>query len=284
MLTEATRKNIERKSKIIDPVQYYDGVPLPVWIEISPTELCNRECVFCPRVDRDVYPNQKLHMERKLADKIADDLALIRFSGSVVFCGYSEPLLHPDLPGLIEAFALRGIRTEIVTNGDKITVSVLQKLYARGLNFMAVSMYDGPHQIEKFEAIFGEIAALPDEYVLRDRWYDADKDFGLKLTNRAGTLDVGNQDPVDVTRACFYPSYQVMLDWNGDYLLCPQDWHKRVKFGNVATQNLFEIWKSVSLHKRRMQLIGGRRCVAPCNNCNANGQIHGIEHAEAWQK
>ena len=29
--------------------------------------------------------------------------------------------------------------------------------------------------------------------ILRDRWHGADKDYGLKLTNRTGTIDIGNQ-------------------------------------------------------------------------------------------
>ena len=31
-------------------------------VEFNPTELCNRTCHFCPRVDPEVYPNRKLHL------------------------------------------------------------------------------------------------------------------------------------------------------------------------------------------------------------------------------
>ena len=31
-----------------------------------------------------------------------------------------------------------------------------------------------------------------DLVILRDRWHGADKDYGLKLTNRTGTIKIGN--------------------------------------------------------------------------------------------
>ena len=36
---------------------------------------------------------------------------------------------------------------------------------------------------------------VPKDFViLRDRWYDATKDYGLKLTNRTGTINIGKQE------------------------------------------------------------------------------------------
>ena len=45
-----------------------------VVIEINLTELCNRKCVFCPRVDPKVFPNRNLHMSLDLSKKIASNL------------------------------------------------------------------------------------------------------------------------------------------------------------------------------------------------------------------
>src|SRR6185295_706206 len=68
MLTDATLNNMTRKTKWVDQVQRVDRIPVPSWIELSLTELCNRSeghpraCAFCPRADASVYPNQSLHM------------------------------------------------------------------------------------------------------------------------------------------------------------------------------------------------------------------------------
>ena len=32
-----------------------------------------------------------------------------------------------------------------------------------------------------------------DTVILRDRWYDKYNDFGVKLTNRTGTISIGEQ-------------------------------------------------------------------------------------------
>ena len=55
-----------------------------------------------------------------------------------------------------------------------------------------------------------------DVVILRDRWYNADSDFGVKLTNRAGTIETGNQISKNKFSKCFYTAYQFLVDWNGD--------------------------------------------------------------------
>ena len=45
-----------------------------ITVEINTTELCNRKCVFCPRVDPKIYPNRNLHIEISTINKIAKDL------------------------------------------------------------------------------------------------------------------------------------------------------------------------------------------------------------------
>ena len=154
------------------------------------------------------------------------------------------------------------------------------ELFAAGTSYVVVSMYDGPHQVEHFERVFDGYDQT--YYALRDRWHGPDEDFGLKLTNRAGTIDVGNQQPIDKTHLCYYPSYSMAVDWDGSVLLCVQDWNKRLRFGNLHEDSLMEAWRSTSLYKRRMQLAKTGRCQAPCSSCNADGTLHGAAHAEAW--
>ena len=71
-------------------------------------------------------------------------------------------------------------------------------------------------------------ANVPDDFViLRDRWYDQYNDFGVKLTNRAGTISTGEQEKIGKYKECYYPTYQFLIDWNGDIFLCPQDWQEK---------------------------------------------------------
>jgi radical SAM protein with 4Fe4S-binding SPASM domain len=282
-LTEATRSNLRRKSGFIDDVHMMGEIPLFSWIDISLTELCNRTCSFCPRADADEYPNQNLHASNTMIRRIADELKQIDYKGGVVFCGYGEPLLHPDLINLCRAFGPK-TRLEIVTNGDRLTSELVQDLQAASVDYLVVSMYDGPHQIEHFKKIFAEAGVDDEFFILRDRWHSEEDEFGLKLTNRAGTVHVGDQPKVDKTKPCYYPHYSLAIDWNGDALLCVQDWNKKIKFGNVHDATLLEIWRSPQLHKYRTALGQGQRNLPPCNQCNADGTLHGYNHLDAWEQ
>ena len=276
-------KNIKRKSKYIDNVQMYDGVPLFSWIDINPTELCNRKCEFCPRKDPAEYPNQNLNMQIELGKKTADELKEYKYHGGVIFSGHGEALLHNDIVNLVGVFG-SDIHTELVTNGDKLSVGLAKELFAAGLGVLLVSMYDGPHQIDYFERMFKKVGIGSDKYVLRDRWYSVEADYGVKLTNRGGTVKEGCQEDVDENRYCYYTHYSLQIDWNGDVLLCVQDFNKKIKFGNIYAQLLMEIWKSDAITKYRKRLGKGSRAIYPCNCCNVNGTLHGCNHAKLWDE
>lgn len=282
MLTEATKANLRRKSFYVDNVQMHEAVPLFSWIDINLTELCNRMCVFCPRADVELYPNQKLHMGLPLIKKISDELRGLNYEGAVVLCGFGEPLLHPQIIEIASCFG-GDIRLEIVTNGDHLTPELINALLTAGVHYIVVSMYDGPHQVGHFTGMFEKAGCTREHYILRDRWHTHEDNFGLKLTNRAGTVSIGSQDAVDVTKPCHYPVYSMTLDWNGDVLLCVQDWNKKVKLGNVYAQSLLDVWKSKALNKIRARLAAGRRNSPPCNRCNADGTLHGFNHITAWK-
>ena len=280
-MNEATKANLRRKSGFVDDVQKIDGVPLFSWIDINITELCNRTCVFCPRVDEDLYPNQNLNMSVELASKIGSELKSLNYKGTIIFSGFGEPMLHPKLLNIVKMLG-GPHHLELVTNGDKLTETALTQLVEAGIDYFVVSMYDGPHQKEHFQNMFQNSKVPTDSYMLRDRWHDGEDDFGLKLTNRGGVIHTGLQPEVNVHSPCYYPAYSMMLDWNGDVLLCVQDWNKRVKAGNVFMDSLWNIWRSPILSRYRRQLIASDRNKAPCNGCNADGTLHGYKHKDHW--
>ncbi len=278
-LTKAIKKNIDRKRPSIDEVTLINGVPLFSWIELNVNELCNRRCIFCPRSGD--YPNQNLHMDLELVDSIASQLVEVGFDGTINISGTGEALLTKQLVDLVKKFGDRELGIEIVTNGDKLTSSLIKNLYCSGLTQLVVSMYEGQEQIEYFNNLFTECGIDKKLYTLRDRWYDEDKDYGLLYTNRTGAL--GGELPDSEKRACYYPYYAIYIDWNGDILLCCQDSYNRtIILGNAYTKSLWDIWTSQKYFEYRKILKDGNRCKAPCSNCNANGMVFGANHAESW--
>tara|TARA_R100000995_G_C3482328_1_gene124711 strand:+ start:998 stop:1915 length:918 start_codon:yes stop_codon:yes gene_type:complete len=296
-MKKGMKDNIERKQPSINEVQYHNGFPLFSFLELNLNEVCNRRCPFCPRSDPKTYPQRNVHMDVSIPTIIADQLVDLDFNGIINISGTGEPTLTPHIADIVKVFGDRGIHVEIVTNGDIIKnkrkgPALIEKLYNAGLKQFVVSMYDGPHQIESFDNLFASCGIDKSLYSLRDRWYDASEDYGLLYTNRAG--NIGFEFLSDIAKdklmksgksACYYTHYSMMIDWDGDALICCQDMYNRtVKFGNVKTKPLLDIWMDGKLMEFRNKLRNGERSLSPCSNCNANGQIFGANHVKEWSK
>ena len=156
-------------------------------------------------------------MTMSLINKLVLDLKKINFQGAFCLCGYGEPMLHKEYIEITNKLGEIG-GVEIITNGDLINEKSLIQLYESKATKVIISLYDGPEQIVKFKKLMKNLK-IPEEFiVLRDRWYSDKIDYGVKLTNRVGTVSVGNQPEVkDFSKTkCFYTAYQMLIDWNGD--------------------------------------------------------------------
>jgi len=283
-INKTIKLNIKRRTIIVDDVlSFYKNIPIPSWIELSIIDVCNRSCSFCPKSNVDIAPNTYQSMDMVLINKLANELSEMKFKGSVTLCGYGEPMLHKKIYEISRTLAQVSF-VEIVTNGDTLNSDKIKKLYQSNVNKVLISLYDGKWQMEKFNKMTLESKVPKDFIILRDRWHDKKKDFGLKLTNRTGTINVGVQEKIGTFDFCYYPSYQFLIDWNGDVFLCPQDWQRRITMGNVMQKKLLDIWTGKIMEKFRKNLLNGKRCESPCNLCNAEGTILGKNHANAWKK
>ncbi len=280
---ETIKKNIKRRSEFVDIVPIHEGIPMPTWVELSLIDVCNRKCSFCPKADEKVAPDTFQKMTRKIIDEIHDQLLEIHFNGTISLCGYGEPLLHKDISYIVKKLS-NVSKVEVITNGDVLTPKRLQELYISDVSKVLVSMYDGPEQIKKFNEMTKKANVPEDLIILRDRWYDQHNDFGVKLTNRAGTINTGEQEEIGKYVNCFYPTYQFLIDWNGNVYLCPQDWQRKVSMGNIMQETIFEIWNGKTITSYRKNLLSGKRCSGPCKSCNADGTLLGKNHAKTWKE
>ena len=275
--------NLQRKRPVIDTVEMHKKGPIPSFIDLNTGEYCNRKCEFCPRFDSSSYPNQHLYMSTSLAQKMAKDLKSIGFKGIINICGYGEPLAHPEICSIVKILSEVSF-VEIVTNGDLMKINLLQKLYQSGLSQLVISAYDGSHQIPKFKNLMSQ-AEIPDHlFNIRNRWFSKEEGYGIKLTNRAGFMEIDDAQ-IETQRPCAYTHYSLTIDWNGDVLLCVQDWHKKLKFGNIFSETIENIWFSKTMNQYRKKLMKGRANAGfPCSSCDADGLVLGRAHLEAWRE
>ena len=286
--------NIPRKGKILadhlvknEPV---DGIPVFSLIEFNLSGLCNRKCVFCPRVDPKVFPNVNEHIPLELYEKVIIELAKVRFSGTILYSGFGEPLLYKKIESVIEltrAYCPE-VRIEINSDGDFVNPARLRKLFGAGLTSLLISMYDGPDQMEKFEAMKNEIGLTDDQLILRVRWLPPEQHYGITLSNRAGMVEIKEAGMIrlkePLKRPCYYPFYQVLIDYDGAVLLCPHDWGKKLIVGNLNHQSLMDLWIGHVMKRVRMGLAASNRHFAPCAVCNVDGTLIGQSHFDRWMR
>jgi len=284
--------SIKRKKKLSDDnfqLIKSKKIPLPSEIEISESGLCNRKCSFCPRSDPN-YNHVNEFISKELHKKLCKELQALNYKGVIRYSGFVEPLLDKNIYNLVnEAKTYLPLsKCEIVTNGDVLNIPRLKKLFRSGLDTILISVYDGKEDAIKFEKMCQDINLKKSQFVIRHRYLPPEKDFGITISNRAGMMENAEYKISSLKKAlkskCFYPSYTFFMDYNGDVLMCPHDWGKKVILGNMYRDTFFNIWTSKKAILIRKKLTNADRSFSPCNVCDVKGDLIGRKHSEAWEK
>ncbi|MBF0380157.1 MAG: radical SAM/SPASM domain-containing protein [Magnetococcales bacterium] len=258
-----------------------DPINSLITVEMNITELCNRVCSFCPRVDSRIYPNRNLSMDLKISKKVAADLEGVNYKGRVSFSGYGEPILNKEFAEHIKIFrdALPDNIIETNTNGDKLTVKMIKQFFAAGITALYVNLYDGPQQVQYFKNLFLQAGISIDCYKLRYHWEGVADDCGLTINNRSGMLKFDKKQidsqTFPINNPCYYPFYKMLVDYNGDVMFCANDWGRNNIVGNVLKSYVRDIWLSKKMQEIRLRLIDSDRNFKPCNICDIQGTLHG---------
>ena len=263
-------------------LRFYDGNPLFNIIELNLIGACNRKCNFCPVSDDKFYKKNKLNgrLRSDLYSKLIDELSEIKYEGLLLYSGYSEPLLHNKIVEYVELARkkLPKCDIELNTNGDLLSVDMINDLHDAGLTRVKVSLYDGEHQVQLLNRRSDESVADESFLILRRRYYEGG-DYGVIFSNRGGAIDISEYNGFNLNKAdntpCYYPFYMMNIDLNGDVQMCSQDWRKQYLLGNLYKERLIGIWQGVRLQKiRKMIAKYGRQC-APCCECDVKGTLMG---------
>ncbi len=287
--------NLKNKSQSVENrIQFYNyeglkPLPLPTEIEISESGTCNRKCSFCPRsspefIDKKEFISNDLHL------KLCKELSNLNYSGTLRYSGFVEPMIDKNIFNLI-SMARKNVpncNIEMVTNGDPLNLSRLKKLFLSGLNKILISVYDGKEDAIKFESLCKEANLSQDQYIIRHRYLSEDQDFGITLSNRSGLMENAEYKIESLKSAlkkpCYIPSYTFFLDYQGDVLMCPHDWGKKIILGNLKEKNLIDIWFSKRFMKIREMLNNSNRNFQPCNVCDVEGTFMGEKNSNYFKK
>ena len=251
-------------------------------IEICITEICTRKCGFCPRSDSSLYPNQKLFMSKDTILNIATKCLEGGFEGDFHFSGFGESFTHPDFFELTSIFRDKVPNNFILltTNGDLLNETNINTVIKRNFNKVVVSCYDGEDSKNKFIKLFEKNSFF--NYDIRELWFNPNENVESLINrngfnNRAGSVNVETPN-TSKNSPCFLPFYKLVIDWNGEALLCCNDWKRAHKgFGNINNTSLRDIWYSEEFNKVRSDLSKGNRVGPACTNCNISGTLIGKE-------
>jgi len=283
------------KSSIIkNNIKLIDSFPVFTLLEFNIYGACNRKCDFCPISDPSFFKNKYEGIAIDLYSKILQDLKEINYKGDILYSAFSEPLLHKQLYELlvITKKVLPDCRIDIVSNGDiiKNNPEKLIKLFESGLDVISISIYDGPEQMRRFKKMATDLNLPEKKMVLRRRYFE-NNNLGMTISNRSGLVDSNkyrdrNENKIielPLYKNCFYPFYQMVIDYNGDIIICPHDWEKKSIVGNASEDNVFNIWKNIKFEKIRNMLSNSNRRFEPCINCDVRGDVMGVENYETWK-
>jgi len=239
-------------------------------VEINPVDICNRACSFCPRSDTILFPNTKEKMSLDVVKKIAKDLTDINYAGRVSIVGFAEPLLYKSLVESVSIIsnALPLCKwIEINTNGDFLTRQLAEELSLGGCTNITVSMYD----LDISQPLTDMLEGIDIELTFKNCYQD---NFEISIVNRKEILV--QKEILDYRKQCYLPFYKMFIDWNGDMLICCNDWGRKGIIGNLSTSTIKELWLSEEMNSYRRSLRDGDRSGQdPCKYCNISGTKYG---------
>lgn len=263
-------------------------------IAIETSSQCDRRCVFCPN---SVSPRSNIEefMSMDLIEKVLDDLVAIGYRKRIELYIYNEPLRDRRLCDIIKMVRKMLPKSCIMisTNGDYMTPEEFRNMYNAGLNQLQINRYSIPwkvtkkihaHRLEYAERSGIEIDGPIYQYIspkrrtmaISDKWdIEAMKKVkgAFALVNRAGNIP--NFLPAkQVNKMCTKPFRFFNIMWNGEAMLCCNDYYNEVKIGNVADKSVLELWNSSVMIKYRRFLLEKDRSLSLCNRCDFNGGVY----------
>lgn len=274
----------------------------PLYINVEPTNACNLQCYTCS-IDGS---RKRGFMDLDLFRKIIDDAYESGVYEVALFLA-GEPLLHKDLPYMVEYVHKKGLESRIYTNAVLLTPEKAEQLIDAGLDFLAIS-FDGDNK-ESYEAI--RVGAKFDEtlenvvnmlelkkqkgtdkpYVslqmiklLDDPNQEISPDFSARfdglpineLSSRNPHDWRGEKDNIELPpRGDAYLPCQAFwsamsIAWDGKVLGCSADLNGTTVLGDMNKQSIREVWNSEPVIHHRQLLREKRYMELPlCANCKA---------------
>ena len=223
----------------------------------------NNHCPFCPHA----FNKKPLGiMEWNCYTTIIDQLCEMNYNGRVALMLSNEPLLENRLEDMIVYAKLKSQRLflDITTNGRLLTLKYVDRLFMLGLDNMNINDYRGdrnkyPQRLSpNLEPIYVAYGNNPKISFRRRRLNESLPNYAGNIPQSFKKEDFG---------FCNYPFRKLTIAYNGDVLLCCDDFMYDTNFGNIMVNDILDCWNSPQLDNIRFSLLENKR-VGLCERCN----------------
>lgn len=229
--------------------------------------------------------------------RIIKQLQELNFNGRISPYLMNEPLLDKRLPDLIAYTRARCPASWIAinTNGDALSEDLACRLFDAGLNSLDINAYDSTQQYETYVALAARVAARRGDVMSRVGYSDPTfngvgiprstkiihcRDMAFwepqflahratpDLQNRSGNVPGTQPLSEPLVLGCPRPFQQMYINYQGEAVLCCNDWRFEVVMGCTATATLAEIWHNARYQTYRRNLERRNRAMPLCKTCD----------------
>jgi cyclic pyranopterin phosphate synthase len=238
--------------------------PLFERISIECNSYCNRFCSFCTRT---YDKREKVRMPNEMIYKTLNELSEVNFKGFISFHFYNEVFTDNRIFNFFEKCQELNLNNYLVTNGDFLTVEIVERLSHYNIKEFTLSLYDSKDR-EDFEKRSKEYI---EKYKLNQYdWELIILNGGEDFTNRAGYVKHTEEKYVlPVKAACSKIVKKIDIRYDGEVVMCCLDYYGLHPIGNIKNDNIIDIWYG---DKKRQQLndlaVGKREKYKLCSGCS----------------
>ena len=305
-LANAGLNLVERYRKTPTPAS------IPPFIKIEPTNLCQLRCVGCQQ-SRDAFGRRKrgecqmsVEQFRRILEPLAPRLLGISLSLN------GEPLMHSDLPALIDEAHRQRVAVSFPTNLSlRLDEAALARLVLSGVDAVYVSLDGasaetyGRYRVGgDFELVLANVKALArtkrylshgrprlvwkfvvfdhnrhEMDLVRERYRDLGfDDYEFVPDRRDPDVTAGRRTYraklAQAGRGCYWPWHSMIIQWDGEVRPCCAV-PEGFSLGNAITDGSLNVWQSTAYRELREGFRNHDVLAGVCRECLGLGAGQG---------
>lgn len=276
MIKQTGNKNVRKieahendKSFLREYFSTHHLFPLFQQVLIETRTDCNNHCPFCPHHFNDKPLGE---MSWECYKHIIDELVAIGYNGRVALMVSNEPLLEPRLCEMIEYAKHKTPRLflDITTNGRILTLEMVDHLFSIGLDNININDYRGDRDTfpDKLSSQLVDIVAA---YSNNPKITIQKRRLDESWPNYGGNIPQPIDKPLGF---CNFPFRKMVISYDGNVVICCDDFMNQTSFGNVMEQSLVDCWNNEIFNQHRHALLEDKR-IGICAKCN-DGQNYSV--------